>query len=417
MTVEARLLSRRYWLASAGMLAATALATPPRAARSQTARTLKIGVLTDLSGQYADFYGEGSVLAARMAVEDAGNDLLGLPVEILVADHQNKPDVGAAIARQWFSDQGVLAVADVPSSAVGLAVNGIARDANRVFLASGPFTTEITGPSCSPNTVQWTTDNWAIGNSIGRSIVSEGGMRWFFVTADFAFGYDLEANTRRAILAQGGAVLGSVRHPFGTADLSSYLLQAQASGADVIALANAGSDFNNAVKQAREFGIIGAGVRLAGLATVINNVHSLGLDGAQGLYATAPFYWDLDEATRTWAARFGQRHSKHAMPNEMQAGTYAVVLHYLKALGTLGRITPDGREAVAAMKALPTEDPLFKAGSIRADGRKLHAMHLLHVKTPDQSHRPWDYFNRVRTVPAEEAFRPLDRGGCPLVRL
>jgi branched-chain amino acid transport system substrate-binding protein len=267
-------------------------------------------VLTDLSGQYADFYGDGSVLAARLAVEDFGSAVLGLPVEIVVADHQNRPDLGAAIARQWFGDQGVLAVADVPSSAVGLAVHGIARDANRVFLASGPFTTEITGRGCSPNTVQWTTDNWAIGNSIGRSIVSEGGTRWFFVTADFAFGHDLEANARRAVLAQGGAMLGSVRHPFGTSDLSSYLLQAQASGADVIALANAGSDFNNAVKQAQEFGVTASGVRVAGLATVINNVHALGLEGAQGLYATAPFYWDLDEATRAW-----QDASRNATPS------------------------------------------------------------------------------------------------------
>ena len=402
--------SRRSFLAASLAAAATG------GARADTGKgTLKIGVLSDMSDVYADIFGEGSVLAARMAAESVGSQVAGMPVEILIADHQNKPDIGSAIARRWFDQDGVDAIVDVPTSSVALAVATIAQDKNKVFMPTGAFSAEITGKGCTPNTVHWTIDNWALANSIGKAIARAGGRSWYFITADFAFGYDLERIATASIQESGGQSLGQSRLPLGTTDFSTALLAAQSSGANVIGLANAGPDMNNSIKQAAEFGLTQSGQKIAAFALGINNVKGLGLAQAQGLLAATPFYWDINNSTRSWSKAFQARHPKHAMPNEMQAGVYANLLHYFKAVAATDRAA-GGRAVVDKMKEMPTDDPLFGKGRIRADGRKVHPLYLVQVKTPAKSKEDWDYFKTIGSIAADEAFRPLDAGGCPLVK-
>jgi branched-chain amino acid transport system substrate-binding protein len=376
---------------------------------------VKIGVLNDQSGLYADLGGQGSVTAARMAVEKFGGKINGRPIEIIFADHQNKPDVGTQIARQWFDRDKVDVIVDVPTSSVALAVNEVARAANRVFIGSGPAASDLTGEKCSPNTVHWTYDTWALANGTGKAVVQAGGDTWFFLTADYAFGHALERDTASVVTANGGKIVGSVRHPLATTDFSSFLLQAQGSKAKIIGLANAGGDTVNSIKQAAEFGVASTGQKLAGLLVFISDVNSLGLATAKGLQLTESFYWDRDDASRAFSKEFSAR-QKGYQPPMVQAGVYAGVLHYLKALEALGAETNDGKAVVDKMKSMPTDDPLFGKGVIRVDGRKIHDMYLFEVKAPNESKAPWDYYKLIRTIPAAEAFRPLDQGNCPLVK-
>jgi len=375
---------------------------------------IKLGVLSDMSGLYKDLGGEGSIIAARMAVEDSGIEKRGMKVEIISADHQNKPDVGSSIARRWYDAEGVDAIVDVPTSSVALAVSGVTKEKNKVFLASGPGTSDLTGSQCSPNTVHFTYDTWMLANGTGTAITKKGGNSWFFITADYAFGHALQRDTTAAIEKAGGKVLGSVNVPINTQDFSSYLLQAQASKAKVIGLANAGGDTINSIKQASEFGIRKAGQQLAGLLVFITDVHSLGLPTAQGLTLTTTFYWDMNDKTRAFSKRFAPQ-DKGIHPTMVHAGVYAVVLHYLKAVEAL-KNDGDGVKIVDKMKSTPTDDPLFGKGSIRADGRGIHPAYLVQVKEPGESKYPWDYFKILTTIPADEAFRPLKDGGCALVK-
>lgn len=374
---------------------------------------VKIGVLNDRSGIYADIAGEGSVIAARMAVEDYKAAEKGINVDIVSADHQNKPDVGSNIARQWYDTENVDVIADVPTSSVGLAINEITKEKNKIFLASGPASSDLTGKACSPNTVHWTYDTWALAHGTGSAMVKQGGDTWFFVTADYAFGHALERDTAAVVEAAGGKVLGAVRHPFPGQDFSSFLLQAQGSGAKVIGIANAGGDTINTVKQAAEFGITQGGQALASLLMFINDVHALGLQTAQGLVLTSAFYWDLNDQTREWSARFQQQNDGQK-PSMIEAGVYASVLHYLKAVDALD--DKDPAKVMEWMKSNPTEDPLFGKGEIRVDGRHVHDMYLFRVKKPEDSKGDWDYFETLATIPAAEAFRPLNEGGCSLVK-
>ena len=374
--------------------------------------TVKIGVLNDRSGIYADLAGEGSVIAARMAAEDFGAEAKGMKVEFLSADHQNKPDVASTVSRQWIDQDGVNAIVDVPTSSAALAVNEVTKEANTVFINSGAATSDLTGAACSPHTIHWTYDTWALANGTGSAMVANGGDSWFFLTADYAFGHALERDTSAVVEKAGGKVVGAVRHPFPGTDFSSFLLQAQSSGAKVIGLANAGGDTINSIKQASEFGITQGGQALGGLLVFLTDVHALGLETAQGLVLTESFYWDLNDQTREWSARFEEREGDK--PTMVQAGVYAGVLHYLKAVEAAK--STDADAVVAKMKELPTEDPLFGKGEVRADGRKIHDMYLFRVKTPEESKGPWDYYETVATIPAAEAFRPLDQGGCSLVK-
>ena len=376
-------------------------------------KPIRIGVLNDQSSVYADFQGPGSVLAARMAVEDYGGKAAGRKVEVVFADHQNKPDVGAAIARKWFDEDGVDMIADLPNSAVAFAVAEVARQKNKVMIGSGAGSSELTGSKCSPNTVHWTYDTWSYGHSLARAVMQRGGRTWFFITADYAFGQDLEKQATDEVVREGGKVLGGVRSPLGTADFSSFLLSAQSSGARVVALAVAGGDTTTSMKQAAEFGLP-AKQSIVSLIFGINNVPALGLKASQGALTVFPFYWDLNPATRAWSRKFQKRAHNHAMPNDMQAGVYSAVLHYLKAVDKAGG-ADDGKAVVEAMKAMPTDDPLFGKGTIRADGRKIHPMYLFQVKSPQESKGDWDYFKMLATIPAEQAFRPLAEGHCPLV--
>ena len=373
---------------------------------------VKIGVLNDRSGVYADLSGEGSVIAARMAVEDFDAAAKGINVEIVSADHQNKPDVASNIARQWYDQDGVDIIVDVPTSSAALAVNEISREKNKIFLVSGAATTDLTGTACAPATIHWTYDTYALAKGTGAAMVAQGGDTWFFLTADYAFGHSLEENTTAVVEAAGGQVLGAVRHPFPGQDFSSFLLQAQASGAKVIGLANAGGDTVNAIKQASEFGITQGGQALAGLLIFITDVHALGLEAAQGLVLTEAFYWDQNDDTRAWSERFAAEHGG-SMPTMVHAGVYSSVLHYLKAVEATGGKETDA--VIAKMRETPTSDPVFGEGAIRADGRHLHDMYLFRVKAPDASQGPWDYYELVATIPAAEAWRPLEEGGCPLV--
>src|SRR5438067_8444727 len=374
---------------------------------------VKIGVLNDQSSLYADLAGQGSVVAARMAVEDYGAEKKGLKVEIVSADHQNKPDVGSQIARQWFDADKVDVIVDVPNSGVALALNQIARDKGKALLVSGAATADLTGKACSPNTIHWTYDTWALANGTGSAIVKTGGDTWFFLTADYAFGHALERDTEAVVVKSGGKVLGKLRHPLNTQDFSSFLLQAQSSKAKIIALANAGADTTNAIKQASEFGIVRGGQNFAGLLVFITDVHALGLPTAQGLVLTETFYWDMNDKTRAFAKRFAER-DRGIHPTMIHAGVYSAVTHYLKAVEA--PMSDDGTKVIAKMKEMPTDDPLFGKGSIRIDGRKIHPAYLVEVKKPSESKAPWDYYKVRATIPADQAFRPLNQCECPLVK-
>ncbi len=378
--------------------------------------TVKVGVLNDQSSLYADATGQGSVIAARMAVEDymKANPNSKLKVEVIFADHQNKPDVGSTIARQWFERDGVDMVLDVPNSGVALAVNDVVKTLNKVMVNGSAGTTRLTGDACTPNTVHYTFDNYSLANGTGSAIVATGGDSWFFITADYAFGHDLEAQTSAIVKAKGGKVLGGVRVPLNSPDFSSFLLQAQTSKAKVIGLANAGGDTINSIKQAAEFGIVQGGQRLAGLLVFITDVHSLGIKVAQGLQYTDAFYWDMNDKTRAWTKRFVEKMNGKQYPTMNHAGNYSGMMHFLKSIEAAQ--TRDGAKIVAKMKELPTEDDVFGKGKVREDGRHMHDMYLWQVKKPEESKAPWDYATLVKKIPADEAWRPLSEGGCPLVK-
>ena len=393
-------------------IAAFALAVSCVPALAEMNGSVRIGVLNDMSGVYSDFQGPGSVVAAQLAAEDFAKQSKR-KVEILSADHQNKPDVGATIVRRWIDVDGVDMIIDLPNSAVALAVSDIVKEKNKVFIGSGAGTALLTGAKCSPNTVHWTYDTWSLGHTLAQAVLQQGGRSWFFITADYAFGHDLEKQASEAVIAGGGKVLGSVRHPLGNSDFSSFLLQAQASGAQVIALANAGGDTVNTIKQAGDFNIREK-QRLVALIFDLQIVPAIGLNAAQGLQAVNAFYWDMNDQTRAWSKRYQERHPKKAMPNHMQAGVYSGALAYLKAVDKVGSPN-DGQAVVAAMKAMPDDDPLFGQVVIREDGRAIHPMYLLEVKTPGESKSEWDIFKIVATIPGDQAFRSLNEGGCPLV--
>jgi len=396
------------------IVAAAALALTAHAAQAQiSGNVVKIGVLNDQSSLYADLGGPGSALAAKMAIEDFKAKEKGLTVEVVSADHQNKPDVGSQIATKWIDSEGVDVIVDVPNSGVALAVNQIVRDKGKVFINSGAASSDLTGAKCSPNTVHWTYDTWMLANGTGSAIVKRGGDTWFFLTSDYAFGHALERDTEAVVLKAGGKVVSKVRHPLNTQDFSSFLLQAQASKAKIIGMANAGGDTINTIKQAAEFGIAKGGQNLAGLLVFLTDVHGLGLDKAQGLILTNTFYWDQNDGTRAFAKRFAAANGGK-YPTMVQAGVYAGVLHYLKAVAALK--SDDGTKVVAKMKELPTDDPLFGKGTIRVDGRKIHPAYLVEVKKPSESKGPYDYYKILATIPADRAFRTLADGGCELVK-
>ena len=400
---------------SEALVFTTALFAAGAACAQTLDKNVKIGSLGDQSSLYADIGGPGSVVAAQMAVEDSGLLQKGWKIEVIAADHQNKPDVGGNIARQWADVDKVDAYIDMAASSVGLAVAGIARDKNVVNLNTASATSDLTNAQCTPNTVHWVYDTYMLANGTGKALVKSGGDTWFFLTADYAFGHALERDTGDVVKATGGKVVGTVRHPLNTSDFSSYLLQAQASKAKIVGLANAGGDTTNAIKQAAEFGIVSGGQKLAGLLLFITDVHALGLKAAEGLNFTETFYWDMNDQTRAFSKRFMERYKK-SPPTMVHAGNYAVVLHYLKALEALGGNPHDGRAVVAKMKEMPTDDPLFGKGSIQPNGRKLHPAYLFEVKKASESKYPWDYYKLVATIPAEEAFTPLDKSTCPLLK-
>jgi branched-chain amino acid transport system substrate-binding protein len=379
-------------------------------------KTVKIGSLSDQSGLYSDVGGPGSTLAAQMAVEDSGLLAKGWKIDVVSGDHQNKPDIGSNIARQWFDIDKVDVVVDVPNSGVALAVNNIIKEKNAVFLNSGAGTSDLTNAQCSPNTIHWTYDTFMLANGTGTALTKGGGNSWFFLTADYAFGAALERDTTAAVTANGGKVAGGVKHPLNTSDFSSFLLQAQASKAKVIGLANAGGDTSNAIKQASEFGIIQGGQKLAALLMFITDVHAIGLPVAQGLSFTETFYWDMNDQTRAFSKRFQERIRNKQVPTMSQAGVYSSLIHYFKALEALGGNPHDGVKVVAKMKEMPTDDPLFGKGSIQPNGRKIHPAYLFEVKKPAESKGPWDYYKTVATIPAEEAFTPLAKSTCALLK-
>ncbi len=379
-------------------------------------KVVKIGVLNDMSGLYADLAGPGSVIAAQMAIEDSGLTKKGWKIDVVSADHQNKPDVGVNIARQWIDVDKVDVVADVPTSSVALAVSNLVKEKNSIMLNSGAGSSDLTNKACTPNTIHWTYDTYTLAHGTGTALTKSGGNTWFFLTADYAFGAALERDTTAAVEAAGGKIVGAVKHPLNTADFSSFLLQAQASKAKVIGLANAGGDTVNAIKQAAEFGITTGGQKLASLLMFISDVHALGLQTAKGLNLTETFYWDLNDGTRAWSKRFQDRMKNHAMPTMVQAGVYSALLHYFKALDQLGENPHDGAKMVAQMKTMPTDDPIFGKGSIQPNGRVIHPAYLFEVKSPAESKGPWDYYKLVATIPANEAFTPLDKSTCPLLK-
>ena len=379
-------------------------------------KNVKIGVLDDMSGVYADLGGAGSVVAAQMAIEDSGLAAKGWKMDIISADHQNKPDVGVSISRQWIDQEKVDNIVGVLSSGVALAVNQVAKDKNIVYLNSGAAASDLTNSACTPNLVHWTYDTYLLANGTGKAVVKNGGDSWYFVTADYAFGQALERDTTAVVTANGGKILGSVKHPLNSSDFSSYLLQAQASKAKVIGLANAGGDTTNAIKQAAEFGITSGGQSIAALLLFSSDVHALGLKIAQGLTFTETFYWDLNDQTRAFSKRFSERMKNKQMPTMVQAGVYASIIHYLKTLDQLGSNPHDGVKVVDKMKSIPTDDPLFGKGIIQPNGRKIHPGYLFQVKKPEESKYPWDYYKLLATIPAEEAFTPLDKSTCPLLK-
>ena len=373
--------------------------------------TVKLGVLADMSGLYSDLSGIGSVVATQMAAEDFGGTVLGKKIEVVSADHQNKPDIGSNIAREWIDQQGVDAIVDVPVSSIAFAVQQIAKERNRVLLISSSGSSDLTGKSCSPTSVHWTYDTYALAETAGKAMIQQGGDSWFFITADYAFGHALERDTAAIVKANGGTVVGAVRHPQDTADLSSFLFQAQTSKAKVIGLANAGGDTINSIKQANEFGIIRGGQKMIGLLTYISDVHGMGLQYAKGLILASAFYWDLTDETRAWTRRFMERSKK--IPTMANAGAYGATLHYLKAIKEAG--TDEAQAVVRKMKELPVNDFFTKGGSVREDGRVIRSMYLFQVKSPEESKYPYDYYKLLNTVSGEQAFRPLAEGGCPMV--
>ncbi len=396
-----------------GLAGLAGLVLAATAAQAQVSDdVVKIGVLNDMSSLYADIGGQGSVTAARMAVEDFGGKVLGKPIEIIFADHQNKPDVGANIARQWIDTDKVDVIVDVPTSSVALAVQQVTKEKKRVFLMSGPASSDLTGKSCSPYGIAWTYDTYMLANGTGTALTKAGGDTWFFLTSDYAFGHALERDTGDAVKAAGGKVLGAVRHPLNNADFSSFLLQAQASKAKVIGLANAGGDTINSIKQASEFGIVAGGQKLAGLLVFITDVHSLGLKVANGLVITGSFYWDQNDETRAWSKKYFAKTGK--MPTMTQAGVYGEVLHYLKAIKAAG--TDDADKVLAKMREIPINDFMTKNGKIRVDGRVVRDAYLFEVKKPEESKYPWDYYKVLATIPADQVTRPLKDGGCDLVK-
>lgn len=381
---------------------------------AQAQTTIKIGVLNDQSGIGSSLGGAGSILAAKMAIEDFTAKNKNVKVELITADHQNKADIGSSLAREWYDQKGVDAIFDVQTSSVALAVSDITKAKNKVMVNSGAGSADLTGTKCTPNNVHWTYDTWALANATGSAMVKKGGNSWYFITADYAFGHALEKDTTAVVTKAGGKVLGSVRHPFAAPDFSSFLLQAQASKAKVIGLATSSGDLVNLIKQASEFKVRESGQTLAGLLIFISDVDGLGLKAAQGLLLSESFYWDLNDGTRAWSQKFAERH-KNKMPTMVHAGVYAGVTHYLKAATALGS-SSDGAKVVAKMKEMPTDDPLFGKGEIRVDGRKIHPMYLFEVKRPEESKGPFDYYKTIATIPANEAFRPLAEGGCSLVK-
>jgi branched-chain amino acid transport system substrate-binding protein len=396
--------------------ATVVLALAAGAADAQTRRVVKIGVLTDMSSVAVDEMGPGSVLAAQMAAEDFGGTVAGMKIEIVAGDHQQKPDVGASIARRWFDQENVDAIVDVPNSSIGLAVNQIARTANKVFMPSSSQTLDLTGAQCSPNTVRWTTDVWVASRTLPNALMRGGANKnWFFLHTDNAYGRNLTQNATTAVSQLGGKVVGSVPHPVGTADFSSFVVQARASNADVIGLATYSTDLTAFLKQAGEFGLMrSGGPKMAGFVLAVTNIRSAGLEITQGLYTATPFYWDLNDQTRAFAKRFNPRHPRKITINEFTAGVYGSVLHYLKAVQAVGSQT-DGRAVVAKMKEIPVDDPLSGKGSVRVDGSVLHNIYLMQVKTPAESKGEWDYLKLIATLPGEQAFGPLDKA-CFLVK-
>jgi branched-chain amino acid transport system substrate-binding protein len=400
--------------AALGLAAALALTAPASAQIEPflSGNVVKIGVLTDMSSIYADIGGSGSVEAARMAIADFGGSVNGKRIELITAYHHNKPDLGAAIANQWFGNDGVDAIADVATSSVALAIQEVAHSRNKVLLISGAAASDLTGRACSPTSVHWTYDTVALANGTGGAVVRSGGDTWFFITADYAFGLDLERDTAKVIKQNGGSVLGSARAPLMTADFSSFLLQAQASKAKIIGLANAGGDTINSIKQAAKLGIVEGGQKLAGLLLFISDIHSLGLQTAHGLQLTSAFYWDQNEETRTWSKRFFDRMKRE--PTMVQAGVYGSIMHYLAAIKATG--TADGPTVVKQMKATPVNDFMTKNGKIREDGTLVRDMYLFEVKNPSESKGPWDYYKQLAVLPGEEAFKPLGPNECSMSR-
>jgi branched-chain amino acid transport system substrate-binding protein len=398
------------------LLLGTALALATGSLAFAQDKTVKIGSLSDQSGLYADLGGPGSTLAAQMAAEDSGLMAKGWKIDIISGDHQNKPDIGTSIARQWFDVDKVDVVVDVPNSGVALAVNNVVKEKNGVYINSGAATSDLTNAQCSPNTVHWTYDTYMLAHSTGQALVKAGGDTWFFLTADYAFGAALERDTTAVITANGGKVVGGVKHPLNTSDFSSFLLQAQSSKAKVIGLANAGGDTTNSIKQAAEFGITKGGQKLAALLLFITDVKAIGLETAQGLSFTETFYWDMNDETRAFSKKFAARMKNGAPPTMVHAGVYAGLMHYFKALEALGGNPHDGIKVVDKMKSMPTDDPLFGKGAIQANGRTIHSAYLFEVKKPSESKAPWDFYKLVGTVPGDQAFTPLDKSTCALLK-
>ena len=398
----------------AALLAATTLSFAGSAFADD--KVVKIGVLNDMSSLYADIGGPNSVAAINMAVEDSGMKAKGWTIEVISGDHQNKPDIGVNIGRQWIDTQKVDVIMDTPNSGVALAVSNLVKEKNSILINSGGASADLTGKACNANTISYTYDTYMLANGTGKALTKAGGDSWFFLTADYAFGHALERDTSAVVTANGGKVLGSGQHPLNTADFSSFLLQAQSSKAKVIGLANAGGDTTNAIKQASEFGIVQGGQKLAALLLFVNDVHALGLKVAQGLTFTESFYWDLNDKTREWSKRFQKLSPKGTMPSMTVAGVYAATLHYLKTLDALGGNPHDGAKVVAKMKEIPTDDPLFGKGPLRADGRRLIPAYLFEVKKPEESKYPWDYYKLIATIAPEDAAKPLEASECPLVK-
>jgi branched-chain amino acid transport system substrate-binding protein len=397
----------------AALMAGFALAASSGAANAQISDdVVKIGVLTDMSSLYADATGKGSLTAVQMAVADYGSKVKGKPVEVISADHQNKPDVGVSIARNWYDNEKVDAIFDVPTSSVALPISALTREKNKIHINSGGGTSDLTGVACSPNTVHWTYDTYSLSNVAGKAMVKRGEDTWFFITADYAFGMALERDAANVVKENGGKVLGDVRHPLNSSDFSSFLLQAQASKAKVIGLANAGGDTQNALKQAAEFGITQGGQKMAALLVEITDVYSLGIKATQGLIMTDAFYWDTNDETRAFSKRFFEKIGR--MPTMIQAGLYSATMHYLKAIDAIG--TDEAPKVMAQMRETPINDFFAKNGKIRIDGRMVHDMYLFEVKKPEESKGAWDLYKLLATVPGDEAFRPLDKGNCPLVK-